>query len=295
VDVRTGFLTQSIAAVPLRIKGRIIGVLEVLNKYSGNGFSQEDVQLMSSIAAQAAIAIENARLYQQVRQERDQIIRAQENVRREMARNLHDGPVQLLAAISINLDHLERLNQVQPAAVRNEIEALRNLVHKATRDTRNVLFELRPIILETQGLVAALDQYVTFLQNAESFTVHFEFVEDIDLNIQAASTIFSIIQEAINNIKRHAEARNVWLSLEMRKYHFIVTIRDDGLGFKVDEVIGHYDQHSSLGLLNMRERAELIDAELRIESRTEQPNRGSMVQIILPLSLADATAKEETK
>ena len=295
VDVRTGFLTQSIAAVPLRIKGRIIGVLEVLNKYSGNGFSQEDVQLMSSIAAQAAIAIENARLYQQVRQERDQIIRAQENVRREMARNLHDGPVQLLAAISINLDHLERLNQVQPAAVRNEIEALRNLVHKATRDTRNVLFELRPIILETQGLVAALDQYVTFLQNAESFTVHFEFVEDIDLNIQAASTIFSIIQEAINNIKRHAEARNVWLSLEMRKYHFIVTIRDDGLGFKVDEVIGHYDQHSSLGLLNMRERAELIDAELRIESHIEQPNRGSMVQIILPLSLAEATAKEETK
>jgi len=295
VDVRTGFLTQSIAAVPLRIKGRIIGVLEVLNKYSGNGFSQEDVQLMSSIAAQAAIAIENARLYQQVRQERDQIIRAQENVRREMARNLHDGPVQLLAAISISLDHLERLNQVQPAAVRNEIEALRNLVHKATRDTRNVLFELRPIILETQGLVAALDQYVTFLQNAESFTVHFEFVEDIDLNIQAASTIFSIIQEAINNIKRHAEARNVWLSLEMRKYHFIVTIRDDGLGFKVDEVIGHYDQHSSLGLLNMRERAELIDAELRIESHIEQPNRGSMVQIILPLSLADATAKEETK
>ena len=295
VDVRTGFLTQSIAAVPLRIKGRIIGVLEVLNKYSGNGFSQEDVQLMSSIAAQAAIAIENARLYQQVRQERDQIIRAQENVRREMARNLHDGPVQLLAAISISLDHLERLNQVQPAAVRNEIEALRNLVHKATRDTRNVLFELRPIILETQGLVAALDQYVTFLQNAESFTVHFEFVEDIDLNIQAASTIFSIIQEAINNIKRHAEARNVWLSLEMRKYHFIVTIRDDGLGFKVDEVIGHYDQHNSLGLLNMRERAELIDAELRIESHIEQPNRGSMVQIILPLSLADATAKEETK
>jgi GAF domain-containing protein len=94
VDVRTGFLTQSIAAVPLKIKGRVIGVLEVLNKYAGDGFTQEVVRLMEAMAAQAAIAVENARLYQKVRQERDYIIKAQENVRHELARNLHDGPVQ---------------------------------------------------------------------------------------------------------------------------------------------------------------------------------------------------------
>ena len=97
VDVRTGFLTQSIAAVPLKVKGRVIGVLEVLNKYSETGFDQQDVQLMSAIAAQSAIAIENARLYQQVRQERDHIIEAQEEVRWELNRKLHDGPVQLLS------------------------------------------------------------------------------------------------------------------------------------------------------------------------------------------------------
>lgn len=282
VDVRTGFLTQSIAAVPLKIKGRIIGVLEVLNKYSGAGFNQEDVRLMSSIAAQAAIALENARLYQQVRQERDHIIKAQEDVRRELARKLHDGPVQLLSAISMSLDHLERLNEVKPEAVHNEINALRNLVRQATRDARNVLFELRPIILETQGLVAALEEYVSQLRSSESFDIHFKTIEEVGYDAKVAGTIFSIAQEAINNIKRHANARNVWFLLEPKNNRFIVTVRDDGEGFDVEKIEASYDRRGSFGLINMRERAQLIEAELHIQSRQDAPNRGTTVQLILP-------------
>jgi signal transduction histidine kinase len=283
VDVRTGFLTQSIAAVPLKIKGRIIGVLEVLNKYSGAGFNQEDVRLMSSIAAQAAIAIENARLYQQVRQERDYIIKAQEDVRRELARKLHDGPVQLLSAISMSLDHLERLNEVKPEAVHIEINALRKLVHKAARDARNVLFELRPIILETQGLVAALEEYVSQLRSSESFDINFKTAEEIGYEAKVAGTIFSIVQEAINNIKRHANAQDIWLSLEVKNNRFIVTIRDDGEGFDVEKTNAGYDKRGSFGLLNMRERAKLVEADLYIQSRTEAPNRGTTIKLSLPL------------
>ena len=283
VDVRTGFLTQSIAAVPLKIKGRVIGVLEVLNKYSGTGFNQEDMRLMSSIAGQAAIAIENARLYQQLRQERDHIIKAQEDVRRELNRKLHDGPVQLLSAISMSLDHLERLNRLKPDAVQNEIDALRNLVHQAARDARNILFELRPIVLETQGLVAAFERYVEQLQSSENFALHFKTVEYADYDVKVAGTIFSIVQEAINNIRRHADAQNVWLTLEARNERFVVTVRDDGVGFDVNKKINEYDRRSSFGLLNMRERAVLIDAELQIESVTEPPNRGTLVQLILSI------------
>ncbi|MDX1521462.1 MAG: GAF domain-containing sensor histidine kinase [Anaerolineae bacterium] len=293
VDVRTGFLTQSIAAVPLKIKGRIIGVLEVLNKYSGSGFDHEDIRLMSSIAAQAAIAIENARLYQQVRQERDYIINAEENVRRELARNLHDGPVQMLSAISMSLDHLERLNQVQPEAVQNEIEALRNLVHKATRDARNVLFELRPIVLETQGLVPALGQYVTQLRSTEKFKIHFEPIEAIELDTRVTGTIFSIVQEAVNNIKRHADARNVWITLTVNNDKFTVTVKDDGVGFDVKQVEDTYDQKGSLGLLNMRERAGLIEADLYIISKTESANRGTIVRLILPLPAEEKAKHSE--
>ncbi len=291
VDVRTGFLTQSIAAVPLKIKGRVIGVLEVLNKYSGTGFNQEDVRLMSSIAAQAAIALENARLYQQVRQERDHIIKAQEDIRRELARKLHDGPVQLLSAISMSLDHLERLNEVKPEAVHNEINALRNLVRQATRDARNVLFELRPIILETQGLAAALEEYVNQLRGSETFAIHFKTIEEIGYDPKVAGTIFSVVQEAINNIKRHANARNVWLSLEFKNNRFAVAIRDDGEGFDVEKIDTGYDRRGSFGLLNMRERAQLIEAELHIQSRLEPPNRGTTIQLILPLPVAGANPK----
>jgi signal transduction histidine kinase len=282
VDVRTGFLTQSIAAVPLKIKGRMIGVLEVLNKYSGAGFNQEDVRLMSSIAAQAAIALENARLYQQVRQERDYVIKAQEDIRRELARKLHDGPVQLLSAISMSLDHLERLNEVKPEAVHNEINALRNLVRQAMRDARNVLFELRPIILETQGLMAALEEYVEQLRNSESFTIHLKSIEVIGYDPKIAGTVFSIVQEAINNIKRHANARNVWLSLELKNNRFMITIRDDGEGFDMEKTDASYDKRGSFGLLNMRERAQLIEAELHLQSRLEAPNRGTTIQLTLP-------------
>ncbi len=283
VDVRTGFLTQSIAAVPLQIKGRIIGVLEVLNKYSGDGFDNDDIRLMSSIAAQAAIAIENARLYQQVSQERDQVIRAQESLRGELARNLHDGPVQLLSAISTSLDHLERLNKIKPEAVQHEIGALRNLVHEAIRDTRNVLFELRPVILQTQGLVAALEQFVEQIRQSETFTLHFTTVESVQLDLPVSGAIFSIVQEAFNNIRRHAEARNVWLSLEIKDERLVITLRDDGRGFNIAEKLSPEAQQNALGLLNMKERAELIEAQYQLESRTDSPNRGTLIQLILPL------------
>jgi len=282
VDVRTGFLTQSIAAVPLKIKGRVIGVLEVLNKYSDTGFDQEDLRLMSSIAAQAAIAIENARLYQQVRYERDHIILAQEEVRRELNRKLHDGPIQMLSAVCMSLDHLERMNEVNPEAVRSQIDALRDLVNRTARDARTILFELRPLILETQGLVSALAQYVSQLRDSESFKLHFQTVERVNCEPKIAGTIFSIVQEALNNIRRHANARNVWLMLETRDKQLTVTVRDDGKGFDLSEISGRYE-NNSFGITNMRERAELIAAELKIDSQTEPSNRGTSVQLFLDL------------
>lgn len=290
VDVRTGFLTQSIAAVPLKVKGRIIGVLQVLNKYSGSGFGEEDIQLMSSIAAQAAIAIENARLYQRVRKERDHVIKTQEDARRDLVRNLQDGPGQLLSAISMGLDHLERLSvTANPEVVQNQIGALRNLVHQATRDTHNVLFELRPVILDLQGLVAALEQYVGQLQDSGSFAIHFsKKVGRVNFNTNIVNTIFSIVQEAINNVKRHANAHNVWLSLEVKQNHFVVTVRDDGQGFDVNKIGDEHNKQGLFGILIMRERAALIEAKLQIGSRTEAPHRGTIVRLTLSCPAKDA-------
>jgi len=284
VDKQSGFTTRSIAAVPLEIRGRTIGVLEVLNKLDASGFDTEDLSMLQSIAAQAAIAIDNARLYQSLREERDKIIKAQEDVRRELARNLHDGTVQLLAAIGMGLDHVERLLEVKPDAVYAELDALRRLVRQATKETRLLLFELRPVILETQGLVAALQSYVEQLQGSEEFQVSLEVVNFHErLPVQVEGTVFSIIQEAVNNIKRHAKAQHVSLRLEAQGEELVVTVRDDGVGFNVAAVEKDYDKRRSFGLLNMKERSALIDGTLAIESKTCGPDRGTCVTLRVPL------------
>ncbi len=294
VDTRTGFLTQSLLCVPLQLRGRLIGVLEVLNKRSGQGFDPEDLNLMVTTANQAAIAIERAQLYQSLRDERDRIIQAQENVRRQVAQNLHDGTVQYLSAISMSINHLERLLEQEPQAAQAELESLRELTREATRRARLALFELRPLILETQGLVPALEAYVQQLEGSEEFGIHFEKPMPFpELTTSVATTIFAIVQEAVANAKKHASARDVWLRLEMKDAHLQVVVEDNGVGFQVRAVEETYDQRGSIGLLSMRERADLIDGQLKIESETTPPKRGTRVILRVPLRVVPSRDEDQ--
>jgi signal transduction histidine kinase len=284
VDTRTGFLTHSVACVPLQLGGRVIGVLEVLNKRSGQGFDSEDLDLMMTTANQAVIAIERAQLYQSLRDERDRIIQAQEKVRRQVAHNLHDGTVQYLSAISMSINHLEQLIQREPGLIGTELASLRELTREATRQARLALFELRPVILETQGLVPALEAYVQQLQGSEQFGVHFETCSGLpELNPYVAATIFSIVQEAVTNVKKHASARDVWLRLSLANGYLQVMIEDNGEGFDLATVEKTYDQRGSIGLLSMRERAELIEGQMEIVSETSPTDRGTRVVLRVPV------------
>ncbi|HDN79136.1 MAG: hypothetical protein DRI61_03500 [Chloroflexi bacterium] len=293
VDARTGVLTKSIVCVPLQIKGKTIGVLEVINKRSGDGFDEEDLKLLSTIAAQAAIAIENAKLYQSLKEEKDRLIQVQEEVRRELARNLHDSTVQFLSAISMGLDHLERLLEIKPEAVKAELEALRRMTKQAIKETRLLLFELRPLILESQGLIPALKSYVEQLNNTEAFQVKLEAEEfKGPFKRTVERTLFSIIQEAITNVKKHAQAKNVWIKIFSEDNSVVVQITDDGTGFDLKEVMEKYEERGSLGLVNMQERAKLIGAQLSIDSRTTGPNHGTTVTVRIPEAQAFELRKE---
>jgi len=285
IDGWTGFKTRSVVCVPVKTRGKTIGVLEVLNQRRHAGFDSEDVSLMITTASQAAIAIENNRLYQSLRDEKDRIIQAQEKVRRQVARNLHDGTVQFLSAISMGIDHMERLLEFKPEAAKSELEALRDLTRQATQEARLALFELRPLILETQGLVPALEAYVDRLQDSEAFALHLEVAEDLpDLSSSIAGTVFAIVQEALSNAKRHAAPQDVWLSLAQECERLQVIIEDNGRGFDYEAVREGYDQRSSIGLLSMTERAELINGRVEIQSSTVRPNTGTKVILSVPLS-----------
>ncbi|NOZ06563.1 MAG: GAF domain-containing sensor histidine kinase [Chloroflexi bacterium] len=294
VDEKTGFHTCSILCVPMQIRGQAIGVLEVLNKKTASGFDTNDVRLLYALAGQAAIAIENARLYQSLREERDRIIQAQEDVRRELARNLHDGTVQLLAAIAMNVEHAKRLLRFAPDDLPTELDQMAELVRTATRQTRTLLFELRPIILETRGLVAALKSYVERLGEAGAGpTVEIRLDSDLPrLEPRVEKTIFAIVQEAVNNSRKHAHASEITISMVRINDELQVIVEDNGRGFDLVAVENEYAERDSLGLVNMKERAELIDGWLRIDTDVGRGTR-VILQTPLPTESASASLQDE--
>ncbi len=281
IDESLGYHTSSLVAVPMITKGQGIGVLEVLNKKSGERFDENDCDILYALAGQAAIAIMNARLYQEIREEKDRIIALEEDVRKELARDFHDGPAQTLSAMIMAIELVETLPEPISESVAAGLAELRAMATKTLHQVRNMIFELRPVILKTQGLEPALHSYVERLREVEEMNIHLK-VEGLEERLPAKleEICFSIIQEAINNVKRHANEENVWLTAVRRGDEFEVVVKDDGEGFDLTEVERSYDRQGKLGLLNMRERAEMIGGRLSIESA---PGKGTTVTLNVPL------------
>lgn len=274
-----GVYIQRIVAVPLIAKGKAIGVLEVMNK--NEPYTDDDSELLTAFATQSAIAIENARLYRQVLDERDRILAVEAAVHHELARDLHDGPAQMLAALIMQIRFLRDLAQRDPTKLASEFVNLEAVAQKAMYQTRNVIFDLRPVILEQQGLGPALDQYVTRLRMVEPFDIslHAETLKTrFAPKVEAA--IFSIVQEAVNNARRHANATHLAIDALEDGDTLSITVRDDGRGFDTTQTQDNYGRRGSLGLLNMKERAEIARGKLEIESRV---NRGTTVRLAVPM------------
>lgn len=295
IDQQTGYTTRNILCTPLQVQDHTIGVLQVLNKRNNDGFDKDDLELLLPLAGEAAIALENARLYRALREERDRIIEAQEEVRRGLARNLHDGTTQMLSSIQMSLSHARRLLARTPddvEALDTELAYMEDLAQRAIRETRTLLFELRPVVLETRGLPAALDTYVQRLNETRTGPeVALTVADDIpELPQKISRTLFALIQEAVTNARKHADARRIIVVLGQCNEHIKVTVQDDGRGFKVADIHDKYDESGSLGLLNMRERVEYINATLDIRSA---PDKGTTVCIQFRLDTLPVDDEQE--
>ena len=283
VDNETGFVTRNLLCVPLQYQGRIIGALETLNKHSPRGFTNEDLQWLTTLATHAAVAVENARLYESLRQERDRIIAVQEEVRHRLARALHDGPAQNLARALLDLDYARKLLEKKPEALPDVLSDVERLIRRTNREIRHFLFELRPVILETRGLVAALEYSLRQWREEDGLDCSLELEDVPEVDPKAAGIIFNIVQEAFNNLRKHARARHVWVRLKVQGDHLRLEVEDDGVGFDVDRVLSNYEERNSLGLLNMREQAELLDGRLVFLSPSPRLQRGTLVRVDFPL------------
>lgn len=274
-----GVQPAAVLCVPLLFKGRVMGVLEVVQTPPSEGFDARDLDLLQTLAAQAATAVTNARLYQNLLGERDRIISAQEDVRKQLARDLHDGPAQALAQIAFQLDFAQKLAQYEPERLPAELKSTHEMAMRTTRDIRNLLFDLRPLVLESEGLEAALRRFLERFKTGDGPEMHFEaqYATRLPRNVEAVT--FAIVQEAVNNVLKHSQAANCWIEIRERPQTAVVVVRDDGQGFDVNSVKSEYERRGSWGLLNMSERAALVDATLGIHS---QPGQGTIVMLSVP-------------
>jgi signal transduction histidine kinase len=272
---------RSVICVPLRAGFESYGAV-LFASVNRDAYTDEHLDLLTIFCNQATIALQNASLYEALRTERDKIVDKEEQARRKLARDLHDGPTQDIAAIAMRLNFARVLLDRDVNRARKELERLEDLAHRTVREIRSMLFTLRPVILETEGLVAALNQYAENVRESDllAVTIDAERYRDC-LDTDAQGVVFSIIEEAVNNARKHAHATRVSIRLSVENDLFVAQVEDNGRGFDLQAVEQTYGARGSLGMINLKERAALIEGNLTIES---VPGEGTRVILVVPVA-----------
>jgi len=212
----------------------------------------------------------------------ERAIFAQEQERKSIARSLHDDTGQALTMLIISLDQLETRLPTDQQALKEDIRQARNLAANALTELRGIVFGLRPSILDDLGLVPAMRWYARSQLDEAGLQVEVQAPDPMpDLPAKISISLFRIAQEAINNVLRHADARTVNIELSLQAGVITLQVRDDGKGFDPLHASQSAlpDQH--LGLLGVRERAELLGGQLQLDS---SPGQGTCLTVHLPLS-----------
>ncbi len=270
-------------SLPLVVGLEIYGLL-MFGHPNGEYFSQPRVEILEAVAQQSMIALQNAKLYSDLEQEKERIAEIQEEARHKLARDLHDGPTQSIGAIAMRVNFARRLVQRDPNQAAEELFKIEELARRTTKEIRQMLFTLRPLVLESEGLIAGLHQLAEKMDENHEQSVVIEAEDDVadDLEMGKQGVIFFIVEEAVNNARKHAEAAHIWVRLHRKKDVLFLEIEDNGTGFDVERVQSNYEQRGSLGMVNLHERTELVNGIIKIDSR---PGRGTKVNVTIPVTM----------
>jgi PAS domain S-box-containing protein len=271
-------------SIPLIVRGEVIGYL-TLDSRRATAYTQAEFALAQAFANQAAVAIQNARLFEQVRAGREQLqslshrlVERQESERRHIAREIHDEASQALTSLMVGLRLLER-EADQPQAIAARVSELKRMTDNVLENLHRLAMDLRPASLDYLGLVAALRQHIQSFnrQHGHLTTAQFEAIafDQERLPSLVETTLYRIAQEALTNVARHAQATQVDVLLKRRGERLVMIIEDNGVGFDVETMV----QKQRLGLVGMRERAEMMDGSLAIES---VPGAGTTIYVEVP-------------
>ncbi len=263
---------ELVVSVPLMAKGRLVGAIQ-LGARGVRSFAPEELSLLAAIGQQVGMAVENARLYEQAQQS------ATYAERSRLARELHDSVTQSLYSLTLYAEAAARMMQDgEHAQAADALREMRDTAQEALREMRLLIFQLRPPALEKSGLAAALQARLDAVESrggirAKLLVESASGAEQLPLLVQ--EELYHIAQEALNNALKHAHPRQVRVGLRFNPDAVHLEISDDGAGFALESI----QEGGGLGLPGMRERAERIGADLRIESA---PGQGTQVMVRAP-------------
>jgi signal transduction histidine kinase len=284
----------SMVSVPMLVRGRVVGVLNVHSRAARN-YGDDDLALLTQVANLMARAIENARLYRRLAEREEMLerfatrtVEAQELERRRLAGEIHDGISQRLVSLWYHLLAAEDAVG-QPGVLRNELGTAKDLATAALAEARGAITGLRPFVLDDLGLGPGLQSLARSLTGLE-VEVDVD-VEAVELAPHVEVALYRMAQEALQNVVKHAGASTARVQLTAREGGVRLVVSDDGHGFDLDTVADAEDRHA-YGLVGLRERAELIGASLSLASR---PGTGTTVEIVVPPSAALGSVVEEER
>ncbi|MFC2027106.1 PAS domain S-box protein [Chloroflexota bacterium] len=277
---------QSVVLIPLQARGKTLGVMFAATEHD-RIFSPEERGLLVTIGHQISTAIENALLYEELQRKEEirgeviqQSILAQEEERKRIARELHDQTSQVLTGASAMIEASVAALPYGTDEIKERLRETRVSLTNMLVDVRNIIYELRPSMLDDLGLVAAARWHAEDYLERAGIKAHFETVgRKRKLPAKLETAVFRIIQEATTNIIKHARAKNARIKLEFQKDCLILNIEDDGKGFELQKAMNPTNKKRGMGLLNIKERVEILDGDFRIES---QRSRGTKITVSIP-------------
>lgn len=255
-------------AIPILLGDRLLGVLDTA---SVNSFSEDDATGLSIVADQLAIALENARLYNRVQEV------AVLDERQRLARDLHDSVTQLIFSITLVAQSIKPAYQKDVAEGERRIARVLELSQQALAEMRELLAELRSPVQE--GLVPAIRKHIERLHQREGLHVQYEVTTYTPRPVEQEETLYRIVQEALNNVVKHARAQKVRVQLTQSAHGLELTVSDDGQGFDGQNLPQNGHASGGLGLRGMRERIERLGGTIYIQSN---PGAGTAIVAFLP-------------
>ncbi|SDO18540.1 sensor histidine kinase [Halobacillus aidingensis] len=208
-----------------------------------------------------------------------QIIEAQEEERRRLSREIHDGPAQMLANVMLRSDLVDRTYRERGVEeAMQEVKSVRALVRSALYEVRRIIYDLRPMALDDLGLIPTLKKYLATIEDYNN-SIHISFAsfgKERRLDTKYEVALFRLVQEAVQNAVKHAEPKEIKVKVELKSNGVMIVVKDDGKGFDTTQ-----KKEKSFGLVGMRERVDMLDGELNIDSSLGE---GTIVTIHLPIN-----------